>query len=263
MASRLFLSFFVALLLISGCVENRASFYVQDMKVPTDECVIPADRDATYYSWGTWDVGLSGSYQVHPLVVNEMSSSLNLNPTGAESNTIQVEGAWVSLLDSGDTELVEESFVYSPCTVFPEGGATAMNFKALDLDTYDTLAGFYPGSLVSSLTLCDPRLGGTLSTIVIRIRVVGMTTGNKEVETPYFFFPLTVCCGCTVYFPADAFDEIEGVHDCISDEGGETDPPCFLGQDKNVDCRICAGNAPALCSPTDDYFANPWYYISN
>ena len=57
MASRLFLSFFVALLLISGCVENRASFFVQDMKLPTDECVIPSDRDATYYSCGTWDLG--------------------------------------------------------------------------------------------------------------------------------------------------------------------------------------------------------------
>jgi hypothetical protein len=262
MASRLFLSFFVALLLISGCVENRASFYVQDMKVPADECVIPADRDATYYSWGTWDLGLSASYQVHPLVVNELSSSLKLNPTGAESNTIQVEGAWVTLMNEQDTELAGEGFVYSPCTVFPEGQATAMNFPAIDLDTYNTLAEYYPGSLVGSGTLCDPRQGGT-STIVIRIRVVGMTTGNKEVETPYFFFPITVCCGCTVFFPADAYDEILHMHDCVSDEGGETDPPCFLGQDKNVDCRVCAGNVPALCSPTDTNFSNPWYSISN
>lgn len=260
MASRLFLSFFVALMLLSGCVENRASFFVQDMKLPTDDCVIPGDRDATYYSWGTWDVGLNSAYQVHPLVVNEMTSSLLLNPTGAESNSIQVEGAWVSLLDQGDTELVEESFVYSPCTVYPEGGATAMNFKAIELDVYNRLAEIYSGALSDSNVLC--RTAAT-STIVIRIRVIGMTSGNKEVETPYFYFPITVCCGCTVYFPADAFDEILGVHDCVSDEGAETDPPCFLGQDKNVDCRICAGNAPALCSPTDDYFANPWYSISN
>jgi hypothetical protein len=258
MVSRLLLSLLVLLLLMTSCTENRASLYVQDMKVPTDECFIPGDKDAAYYSWGTWDVGLGYSYQVHPLLVNEMSSSLTLNPNAAETNSVLVKGAWVALLDATDTELIAPVFVYSPCTVEPEGSSTAMNFTAVNAATYDTLAGIFRGTLTGIYDLCHTR---TTSTLVIRIRIVGKTTGDRDIDTPYFYFPITVCCGCTVFFPPDAFDSIVGLHDCLGEEGTETEPPCFLGQDKNVDCRQCAGNFPELCAPTSETFDNPWYSI--
>ena len=260
MISRLFLSLLVLLLLMTSCTENRASLYVQDMKVPTDECFIPADKDAAYYSWGTWDVGLSSTYQVHPLLVNEMTSSLTLNPNAAETNSVLVEGAWVTLLDETDTELVAPSFVYSPCTVEPEGSSTAMNFTAVTAEDYNTLAGIYGGTLHTRYDMCHAEDRYT-STIVIRIRIVGKTTGDRDIDTPYFYFPITVCCGCTVFFPPDAFDSNVGLHDCLGEEGTETDPPCFLGQDRNIDCRQCAGNIPELCAPTEDSFINPWYSI--
>lgn len=257
MFPKLILSFLVALLLVTGCAENRASFFVQDMKVPTDECVIPADRDATYYSWGTWDIGIRSNYYVHPLVINEMTSSVRLNPNSAESNLIQVEGAWVSLLDTSDNELIDEFFIYAPATVNPEGGSTAMNFPVVDSELYNYLAGAYSGILLDSSVLCGSR---TTSNIVARVRIKGVTSGNKDIDTPYFFFPITVCCGCLVYYPPDAWDAATGMHLCLDVEGStETDVPCFAGQDKDIDCRVCAGNSPPLCAPSSDLFINPWY----
>jgi|GEM_PF-3551943 len=246
--------------IVSGCTENRASFYIQDMKVPTEECVIPADKSATYYSWGIWDIGLLGAYHVHPLTINDMTSSKKLNPLAAESNLIQVDGAWVTVMDLNDNELSGESFVPSPCTVEPEGGATSMDFETITKDMYSRISDLSPGVLYRVNDLCTSPVK---STIILRIKVTGVTAGGQNVETPYFYFPVTVCCGCLVYFPSDTWDESIGSYNCHSSESTTTEKICFLDfQDGPVDCRLCAGYNSTLCDPATPIgtFCNPWLF---
>jgi hypothetical protein len=263
MIRRIFLSSLIAMAL-AGCTENRASFYVQDMKLPTDECEIPADKNATYYSWGTWDIGLTGAYDVHPLVINNMTSSMRLNPLSAESNLIQVDGAWVTVMDINDNELTGETFVPSPCTVEPEGSSTAMSFQAINYTSYDSLAGF--GLIPNRSSLCSLVACGQLpstATLVLRISVVGVTAGGQDMETPYFYFPISVCCGCLVYFPNDVWDVTLNDYNCHSAESATTETPCGWDfQDGSVDCRLCAGHNPVLCDPATllGTFSNPWLY---
>jgi hypothetical protein len=254
MTGKILLSSLLALAL-AGCVDNRASFFVQDMKVPTEDCSIPAERDASYYSWGYWDIGLTGEYHVHPLVVNNMTSSTRLNPMAAESSLVQVDGAWVTIMDSSDNELRGETFVPSPCEVDPEGSSTAMDFQAITYDIYSDLAG--AGLLLEWSDLCAQAV---TSNLVLRIQVVGITAGGQDMETPYFYFPITVCCGCMVYFPSETWDDalVPPTYKCHGSEITTTQSLCWVGQDWDVDCRVCAGNNPSLCDPSRAGFINPW-----
>ena len=39
---------FVFILAVSGCAENRSSFFIQNMVVPSDECVVSNDRESQF-----------------------------------------------------------------------------------------------------------------------------------------------------------------------------------------------------------------------
>lgn len=238
------------------CMENRSSFFIQDVKMPDDECVVSSDRDATYTTSGIWDIGMRGNYVVHPLVVNEMSSSKSLNPLMAQTNYVQIYGAWVTPLSPEDkSQLYSKYYISAPATVSPEGGAVSLSFTGIYTSVYDFISGIDPQRYPTRSDLCANSISTTL---LLRIKVVGKTTGGKDIETPYFYFPVTICCGCLVYFPPDAYDPETGMHNCLS--GGSTEEKiCLPGQNNYIDCRACAGNNPQMCSPTSSGFRNPWY----
>ena len=66
--------------------------------------------------------------------------------------------------------------------------------------------------------------------LVARVVVVGALADHRVVRSGEFWFPITVCAGCLVYYPA-------GVEP--SSMTGDITAPCFPGQDDGVDARLC------------------------
>jgi len=249
------LFFAAAAVLLASCAENRSSFYIQDNKAPTDDCTIPSDKGAAFIGKGIWDLGLTATYHVHPLVVNQMSSSVKLNPVSAETSIVLVEGAWVTL-ESVDEVEYTKIFVASTASVEPEGGTTSMDFEAMN-EFY--LSQFLPGLSGGTVNSVDDlRAEPKTVDIILKIQIVGKTTGGSSIKTPSYLFPLKLCAGCLVYFTPEAWDEEAATFNCHSTTSA-VGSPCMLGQDKDVDCRTCGGNNPSMCDPSMPTFSNPWF----
>src|SRR5204863_1557151 len=85
-----------------------------------------------------------------------------------------------------------------------------------------------------------------VSSVVVR----GRTLGGNEVETGEFLFPISICSGCSVFFPAEANDPAQ-CYLCDATDSETPAPNCRPGQDRPIDCRLCAGSNPGLCNPID------------
>jgi hypothetical protein len=217
--------------LFTGCTDNRQTFYVRDIKYPSEEeCIVQSDRNAPFRPYGRMDLAFGGNFFLHPLVENAMTSSTKLNPVTAESNLITITGAEVRLQFEDGESIQDAFFVATSATVDP-GSVVATTFEAIP-----------PGYL-------STEDAGRV--ILVEFRVLGTTAGGNEVDTPWFTFPVLTCAGCLAYFPPEAWDEESGCFDCCDiGSGGEMVIPCNLGQDERVDCRICASSHPTLCQDT-------------
>jgi hypothetical protein len=86
-----------------------------------------------------------------------------------------------------------------------------------------------------------------LGQYIIGVRVFGETLGGRDLESSQLTFPVTICDGCLVNFPNEAFDQDIG--ECIGGEEPVDPPPCVLGQDDSIDCRYCAASNARCLTP--------------
>jgi hypothetical protein len=228
-----FLVLLVLVAVFAGCTDNRQSFFVRDIKIPSEEdCVVQSDRNTPFRPYGRMDLAFGGSFFIHPLVENAMTTSERLSPVTAESNRISVTGAEVSLEFEDGTPITGEPFFVATSALVEPGGVVATSFEAIPV-----------GYMV-------PADAGQV--VYIRFRILGVTGGGKEVDTPRFTFPVLTCYGCLVQFPPEAYDTERGCYDCCDiGSGGDMQVPCNYGQDDWVDCRLCAEALPELCVDPD------------
>jgi len=228
-----FLVVLVLAAVFSGCTDDRQSFFVRDIKIPSDEdCIVQSDRNTPYRPYGRMDLAFGGSFFIHPLVENAMTSSEKLNPVTAESNRITITGAEVSLEFEDGTPITAEPFFVATSAIVEPGGVVATSFEGIP-------SGY--------LGLAD-----AWQVVYIRFRILGITGGGKEVDTPRFTFPVLTCDGCLIYFPPEAYDSERGCYDCCDiGGGGDMTVPCNYGQDDWVDCRLCAEALDTQCVDPD------------
>jgi hypothetical protein len=107
----------------------------------------------------------------------------------------------------------------------------------------------------------DGNVQAVRTSVGVRLRIVlrGETLDGTEVETNEFVFPVRVCNGCRITYPADAIDvSAPVVPNCLRLDGGEDGAVVLAeerqacqapGTDNNfIDCRECAGLAVDLAS---------------
>jgi hypothetical protein len=70
---------------------------------------------------------------------------------------------------------------------------------------------------------------------IAEVKVFGKTLGGQDVESGTFKFPISVCNGCLIRYPANLMSSTG----CTASKDEET-LPCFLGQDDPINCSICA-----------------------
>jgi hypothetical protein len=239
---------------IIGCEENRQSFYIWFHQAPTKypECLVKPDKSGAFISVGILDIALTSGYWFSPLMENQLMPSSDTKNVRIERHGIQVEGAWVSIHEEFATgKLLADKFFY-PTTTFIPAGDQAFGTCHVNIIRED----------IAEKIKEEIREGEeTRKRVVVGIKMVGITTGGREIETPEYFYPVEICYGCLVYFPNGVdSNEIEGP-DCAGTPIEKPKIPCRYGQNEMVACNICPPGCrdekgdpchPAPCQQDED-----------
>jgi hypothetical protein len=215
----------VAALISTGCVDNESSLFIQGALVaePPD-CTVTADPTAPLLGEGTLDVAFASEFRAWLLVGNQLTARGRKQQVRAETARIALRGAEVVLTDAAGGEL-------GAFTVPGTGFVTVSRSEEPGYGAF--LATLLPASELGGVT--PPAVPGAYTTVVANVRVFGDTLGGEELESAELAFPIRVCYGCTVRYPADALDENGGC--TVGSPEGDV---CFYGQEA-IDCRNCRG----------------------
>lgn len=213
-----------------GCADNESMLFVRAvLAIEPPDCLAEPDPNSTFRSAGTLDVAFGSSYVAPLLIGNQLVRRGSKNQLRTESSRITLKGAEVTVLDDQDNSLAEFTVPGSGFVdpgVGEEAGYGIMGAELVP-----------PG-----LSLADGQR------IVVEVRVFGDTLGGEEIESSTLRYPIYVCNGCTVSFPADADDPVQPGYQCSTAKPPTDDEPCRIGQDDAVDCRYCLGS-PACQAP--------------
>lgn len=80
---------------------------------------------------------------------------------------------------------------------------------------------------------------GTVVPMMIRLEILGETLSGDPIVSNLFTYPIEVCRGCLLEFPAEADDPDLPGRDCSFSTGELPADPCRFGQDDLIDCRSC------------------------
>jgi hypothetical protein len=233
----------------SGCADSQSMIFVRQVQARvqkgTSGCAVDNNPTSIALTEGVLDVAFASEYHASLLVGSQLVARGNASQVRSETARVTVQGSEVTLLDA------QGKTAWGPITV-PGSGFI------------DPATGSDPAFGVTNTILLGASLGqtlhndlqgtpGVLRRFVAHVKVFGETLGGTAVESGEWEFPLTVCYGCLVSFPADANDPKSAVQpNCnAAAMGTGTTTPCNLGQDDGIDCRICklAINGAALCEP--------------
>lgn len=241
----------------AGCADNRETLFVRQVNAFDEECIVKPDPAATFHTGGLLDVAYRGAYVLTPIMENQMIARENRDALRVESNGIQVDGAIVRLYETNDPSLppeetapVLEFFSYASSYIEPEQIGASI-FTAIPPEytesRYGEICGFEPGNYGPG------DYNPSTDLVLIGATIQGTTNGGLAVESPEFYFPVDLCCGCLIACTAEADDpDLPGFCDSADEVNSVT---CVLGQDGPVDCRLTRGSqdgflfAASQCNP--------------
>jgi hypothetical protein len=227
----------------SGCAENESSLFIEGvLSLSTSDCVARPDAQAEFLAQGVLDYAFAEGYVAAVQVGNQLTQQGNRDKIRTETSRIHLQGVTGSVFDVGggetDFEAIGTGFVHPAAGTTP--GLAAMFVNLVDADSLSAI-----------------EAGGE-GLIVVRFRVYGTTLGGKEIESGDFDYPIFVCNGCLVNYPASAYDPASPVGTYLCGQTVETtteeEKICFYGQDQRFSCSACAGFDPICRDPT----LNPW-----
>ncbi|MET0792452.1 MAG: hypothetical protein ABW061_13105, partial [Polyangiaceae bacterium] len=226
------------LALTSSCADNNSSLFVIGViDTNSTSCVAKADTTVGFLANGTMDVLFTSSYTASVLVGNQLTQRGSREQLRTETSRISLRGAEVTLttLDGRDLGIGIGSY----STV----GTGFVDASAGDVPSYASMAVNVIPPL--SRDRIDALLSAT-SVVLAKIRVFGDTLGNVSITSSELDFPINICEGCLVRYPADAADPLQGAnmpYKCTTAASTTqtTDvAPCVLGQDAAFSCTFCS-----------------------
>jgi hypothetical protein len=210
-----------------GCSEadNSSMFIRGVLALQSPDCIAKADPSSTMLLEGVLDLAFRTNYQAALLVGNQLVAQGSHDQVRTETSRIVVKGAIVTVRDAK--------------------GASLTSYTVDATGVIDPASGSDPNYGVVAVELIPDSLQLTPNTrVTADVQVFGDTLGDRSITSADLLFPIEVCYGCLVSFPADAIDPTTP-NQCV---GTTTqDEPCFVGQDAPIDCRLCVGNP--VCKP--------------
>jgi hypothetical protein len=183
---------------IAACADNRASLYIRQVQLPTDDkCAYNNDPEAAQMaSPGLLDIGLAArgglDYSLLLLVSNQMVRRSDSTKLRSESDIVNLTYADVRL-ETLDGAVIDEFQVPIAGVVEPSSGTEpgfgVTNVPIVPLGTTQN----HGGEMVDA---------GLIKAFVI---VGGVTSGDSDIESAEWEFPIQVCDNCICDF--DCTDE--------------------------------------------------------
>jgi hypothetical protein len=208
------------------------------------------DPTSPAYGNGVLDLMLASEYRATLLVGNQMVPRGSSDLVRAETSRIQLNEAEVTVEFADGTTVnsftIPGNGFVDPSTGTEPGWGT---FRTVLIDS--ATANGLRGALGAGSGTRSTKIGR----VVTVVKVFGKTLGGRNVETGEFRYPIEVCYGCSVSFPASR-TLVDGVLPEPNCKGcaAATDIPelCAMGQDEPVDCCLChqaLGAENPLCEP--------------
>jgi len=226
---------------LTGCVDNESSLFIEGvLSLPASDCLARPDSDAEFISQGVLDVYFAQGYVAAVQVGNQLTQQGNREKTRTETSRLRLEGVTGTVFDVNGGEHAFE--------------AIATGFAHPASGTEPGLAAMFV-NLVNTEAIAALKATAGYGMIVVRFRVYGTTLGGKEIESGEYDYPIYVCNGCLVDYPADADDPAQAGYQCtVSADTGSEETICYVGQDQRFPCTACAAVDQACRIPDD----NPW-----
>jgi hypothetical protein len=224
----------------SGCVDNDSSFFIYGvMDINRSECVARPDASAVLLAYGQLDRLFANGYEAVILVGSHLTQRGSREKLRTETSRLNITGAHVTLygtngaaieIDSAATGLVNPANGTDP-------GLAAVFARLVRPEDMDDL--------------------GPDGQIIARVKILGTTLGGQDIESDEFDFPIGLCTGCLVSYPASALDPMTNLCDSADDTMATTtdQSACFFGQDYPFTCTYCA----AYDTVCQDWTQNPYY----
>ena len=252
-------------ILATGCQDREVAMNIVSVKPYDDTTCSPIDDDGIFQSSGVVDLAIRQNYtanlQVHNNLVDirtakgftESDARLSLNAIALRSAVLEY-----STLDQLSTGIPTKRVLPLSGTVSEDTGLILGNFEL-----------FSPGVLQRirnaeeffSNDNGEVKPSRASVTILVRIRIKGQTLDGREAESNEFLYPVEVCNGCRVTYPAEMLVQRGGQLACsppmAEEDVGTEKEVCsaILGTDDAfVDCQECQGLAVnsfarQLCQP--------------
>ena len=254
--------------ILASCQDREVGMNILEMKpVDPSTCLAVSDEGA-YRAGGVVDLTLRTNYEVHPMVENNMVDTVeikSLDSTDARvsTNSIVLRSAVIeyTALDQLSANIQTQRIIPLSGTI---GIGERLLITGLDLFSSDMLEQFRSADEFLLIDGGEARPRRTDAEIIAHIRLKGETLDGREIESNEFLFPVRVCNGCMITYPADMLVDRSGVLTCpprdpsIEEMASPSDVPLCPGSlgsdDSFVDCQTCQGLAidsfaRQLCQP--------------
>ena len=228
--------------IIPACAHDDASLFIRHVMLPPStvtggQCIYQPDPAQPFMPSGLVDAALTTSYTAWVLVGNQLIAAGEADQVRAETARVNIQGAFVKVVDPASGAVVMDNTVLAAATIDPGTGVNP-SWAPVEITMLNQTA----------VAHFDPGAYGAPSRVAVAyVKVYGLTLGGQSIESNEFQFPIYVCHGCLVHFPAgsDQNTYCSGGSGTVTSSTIQT--PCAIGQDQPVDCTLCYPN-PA-CDP--------------
>jgi hypothetical protein len=262
-ASRRALFVVATAFLAAGCAANEISIAIVQNQAPqpgatAGVCTTSPDPMALSVGVGTLDLLLRDDYIMSPLYRSELLSTRDPASAHPETRGFFVTGARIDLRvgappPDGPELLTSGAFSVTTSTFVPPGTSSGPGYAVGGIDVIPVSVGqlLLPAvcPMGAPTAACPvPPVTPHPLLVIASITPFGQTMGGLQIEGATFQYPINVCCGCLITFPADADNQTIAGPDCSG--GVATTMTCSIGQDEPVDCRVCSGSN-LFCQPAN------------
>ena len=251
---------------LMSCQDREVGIQILNLK-PYDLDSCEVSTEDVFMVSGRVDLALRDDYIVNPLVRNNLADVSELKGLGASDARVATNGV---VLKSAEIEYSPLDGIFGNIpkvrtiplsgTVGENSQLLLFNFPLIESEVMEALRSSDTFFLIDGGAAEPKRTSVTLLTTT---RVKGETVDGRVVESEPFLFPVEICNGCMVTYPASLLQERNGRLVCPADQNVDTEEsiseesfcPNLVGMDaQGTNCLDCQGYAVntfsrQLCQP--------------
>jgi hypothetical protein len=234
---------------LPSCATNDSMMFIIGVYARKQgQCTPKPEAESPIWASGTLDRTFASEYTAALLIGNQITQRGSREQVRTETSRVTLKGAEVSLED------LQGNSLHEPFS------STATGFVDAASGTDPALAIMYASLIPASIAATLP-----VGTALAKVRVFGDTLGGEEVESSELGFPIEICDGCLILYPASSRDlTADGANyvcrqgtDTTDDADSDAELPCQLGVDLPAPCTACSGVFAVCDSPLNNCAYNP------